>query len=191
MSNQDFYIYFEKSSGNIKKISGKVEETTEDTFLIKVFYDQVKDIYEGRKSFNDYVISYDIKRKEYALILKGNAFKNYDVNEYLFKVPINIKNSDIKITQNFKKQAWQIKLNRRVAKKIINDGFKSYANLFFSVTKRDDPNIIYRSFKLDIQELIDQSEIIFPFTSNKEITNLLSLYTNKYFDTYSYKVKYD
>lgn len=191
MSNQDFYVYFEKSSGEIKKISGRLEECNNDIHFIKVYYEQIKDIYEGKKSFGNYIVRYDIKNKEYSLLLKGQDFKNYDINDHLYKIPMNVKKTDIVVMQNLKKEKWEVKLNRKVTKKIIEDGFKSYSNLLFSVTKKDDPNIIYRSFKISIQDLIDQKSVSILFISKKEITDDLSVFTNKYFDTYTFKVNND
>lgn len=189
MSEQKFYVYFDKSSGSIKKISGKLENITEETMTVSVLYDQVKDIYEGKKSFNDYIVDYDLKNKQHVLILKNTDFKTYDINEYLFKIPCEeVKSPEVTVIQNIKKKQWEVKLSKKVSNKIKEDGYLSYSKILFSVTKQDDPNIIYRSFKISIQDIVNKSSIKVPFVSDQE-TDLLSIFTTKHFSSYQHKVK--
>lgn len=189
MSEQKFYVYFEKSSGNIRKVSGKQEDTTDDILSVVVTYDQVKDIYEGKKSFNDYVVDYDLKNTKHVLLLKNADFKSYDINEYLYKIPVEeIKSPEVIIVQNLIKKQWEVKLSRKLSNKIKEDGFFSYSKMLFSVTKQDDPNIIYRSFKVSIQDIVNKSSVKIPFTSKHE-HELLSVFTTKHFGTYFHKVK--
>lgn len=191
MAKPEFYIYYEKSSGIIKKISGKKEDIFEDTDILEANYAEVKDIYEGKKSFNDYIVSYDIKLKSFSLILKDINIKTFDINEYLFKIPLlDDTNSDLVVVQNFKKMLWEIKINKKIIQSVKENGVSSYSKLFFSITKKDDPNIIYRSFRFNINEILEKHTVTIPFVCYQEELENVSVFTNKYFDTYSYKVKH-
>lgn len=187
--SEQFYVYFEKSSGQIQRVSGKKYEISDDILSVIVSYDQVKDIYEGRRSFHDYVVDYDLKNHQHVLLLKTEDFKPYNINEYLFKIPTEgMTSSEITVVQNITKQCWEVKLKKSIAKKIKEDGFLSYSNMLFSVTKQDDPNIIYRSFKINVQSLVTTSSTKIPFVS-KEENEQLSVFTSRHFNTYFHKVK--
>ena len=58
--------------------------------------------------------------------------------------------------------------------------------LYFSITAKHDPNILYRSLKVSMSEL-NKIHVI-PFEFENEKNKDVSLYTAKYFDSYAHEV---
>jgi len=61
--------------------------------------------------------------------------------------------------------------------------------LFFSVTQKDNPNILYQTFSCKICDLIKAKTIDFDYISQKELKHInLSIYTSRKFEYYSHEV---
>ena len=61
--------------------------------------------------------------------------------------------------------------------------------LYFSVTSKYDPNILYRSLEFTIGDLLDEASSIIPFIYESENSvDDVSIYTAKYFDSYAHEV---
>ena len=179
-----FCVYFEKNTGLIKKISGK-KEKIDNLLSITVPYTQVADIYEGKKSFNNYTVEYDINQRQYKLQLANDltfhSFKFFEISDTVDK-------PEITVIQHVKKRYWEIKIDKKLAKTMLKDNFYSRSYLSFSITKKGNPHQLYRCFKIDVYSLVQNLVEVVPFIFDTE-TKDTSVYTLRQFESYSHKVK--
>lgn len=182
--SEEFWIYFEKNTGMIKKISGK-KENTSDLLSIPVLYEQVKDIYEGRKNFNNFVVEYSIRQKEYKFCaVEDRVIKT----AHFLEIPNNLKNYEILIIQNIKNKCWEIKISRDLKKELKKENIYSKSQISFSITQKGNPHVLYRFIKVDLHSLVNNLVESIPFTNLYEEKEV-SVFTSKYFNAYSHKVK--
>lgn len=180
-----FWVYYEKFTGNIKRISGK-DEIISGLSKISVSYEQIKDIYEGKKSFNDYKVEYNVHQKEY-IFQAIDKERIINLKKFI-ELSNDTINPELSIIQNIGKKMWEIKLDKKIAKKMLKEDFNANTVLPFSVTKKGNPHLLYRFIKLDLYFLVyNKTEKIY-FTNDEEFGDV-SVYTSKHFDSYLHKVK--
>ena len=77
-----------------------------------------------------------------------------------------------------------------ISKKFLkSSGQLANEKLYFSVTSKYDPNILYRSLEFTIGDLLDETSSIIPFIYESENSvDDVSIYTAKYFDSYAHEV---
>lgn len=180
------YVYYDKKEGLIHKISSRKEESTYD--ILEIDRKEAKFFLTGEKKTSDYKVSYDIISKTIVIthINESNSLGTYD--KILYQIPKNNDNADLVIEQNYKNNTWKVSIEDNTLSFIKTHGLSVYDKILLSVTKKDDPNILYRSMYIDIGKLIEKSiDIPFKFEFEFKHTDV-SIYTNKYFETYSYKV---
>ena len=92
---------------------------------------------------------------------------------------------DIIVTQDKKQKLWTLELNpatltyMQLTRSDLNDV------LYFSITAKHDPNILYKSLKLPMSSF--EKNLVIPFDYDSEMDDV-SLYTAKYFDSYAHEV---
>lgn len=180
------YIYYDKADRSIHKISPRKEETAYE--ILEVDHKIVQPLLTGEKKTSDYRISYDVASKTVTLknINEKNALGTYD--KILYQIPTDVDSADLTIEQNFSNNSWNVGISTDTLNFIKNHGLSLYDKILLSVTEKDDPNILYRTLYVDLGTLVEQS-ISIPFKFEFERTGKhVSIYTNKYFDSYSYKV---
>ena len=182
--SDEFWVFFEKDTGIIKKISGK-KETTKDLSSISVPYEQVKDIYEGKKNFNNFFVEYNVQKKEYTLRVAEEKVITF---LKFLEIDNKIKNPEILIIQDIKKKNWEIKIHKQLAKKFQKEKLYSHFYVSFSITKKGNPHILYRFLKIDLYSLVNELHKTIPFDTIHE-TEEVSLFTSKTFESYTHKVK--
>lgn len=95
---------------------------------------------------------------------------------------------DVKIVQDNYYKCWTIKLDKKTINTLKNT-YLGNDTLYFSITSKNDPNILYRIFKCSIKELLDNT-ISFSFEYSWEFENEeVSVYTPKYFKKYIHEVR--
>jgi hypothetical protein len=111
-------------------------------------------------------------------ILSGNQ---------LYQLQIG-KDYDVIVQQNTQDKTWKMIINPYTKKFLISSGYKSTEKLYFSITSKYDPNILYRSLEFTVDNLLHENESLIPFIydieSNEED---VSIYTVKYFDSYAHE----
>ena len=96
------------------------------------------------------------------------------------------KEYDIIITQDRADKVWHINLNPSTLQYFqLSNHVDRDDILYFSITAKHDPNVLYRSIKLPVSLLTDQLQL--PF-EDKDETRDVSIYTAKYFDSYAHEV---
>ena len=106
----------------------------------------------------------------------------------LYQTQVN-KEYDIIVQQDTINKCWTIKLNPYTKKFLLSSGYKPAETLYFSVTSKYDPNILYKSLKFSVADLLSDTTSVVPFTYDTEQSkNSVSIYTAKYFDSYAHEV---
>jgi hypothetical protein len=181
------YVYYDKETGIIHKISPRKEQTEYE--ILELDSKEVKPLLTGERKTSDFKIFYDIPNR--AVLLKDISNKNIDFlyNKILYEIPKSYYNrADLLIRQNYFTHIWEISINRKTKKFIYKYNLSLDNNILLSITKKNDPNILYRTLRLDLKSLMSDSVCI-PFKFDFEFKRQeVSIYTNKYFDSYSYKV---
>jgi len=99
------------------------------------------------------------------------------------------KDYDIIVKQNTINRTWCMNLNPYTKKFLKSSGQLANEKLYFSVTSKYDPNILYRSLEFTIGDLLDETSSIIPFIYESENSvDDVSIYTAKYFDSYAHEV---
>lgn len=118
------------------------------------------------------------------LILKHNNIFVFDYDD----CNINLEN-DIVIRQDTENNVWNITINPHTKKFLRMSGYNPKETLYFSVTAKYDPNILYRSLEFNIGDIINESQSIIPFKFEQELDpNNVSIYTAKYFENYAHEI---
>ena len=118
------------------------------------------------------------------LILKYNNIFLFDLAD----CNVNLEN-DIVIRQDTEFDTWNIKINPHTKKFLRMSGYNPKETLYFSITSKHDPNILYRSLEFKIGDLLLESTSLIPFICDAEHDpNNVSIYTAKYFDKYVHEI---
>lgn len=99
------------------------------------------------------------------------------------------KEYDVIVQQNTISKLWSILLNPHTKKFLQMSGYNPKETLYFSVTSKYDPNILYRSLEFTVGDLLSGEKTVIPFICDPEYTPQdVSIYTAKYFDNYAHEV---
>ena len=95
----------------------------------------------------------------------------------------------ITVTKNVKDTCWKITIGGDLEMNILAQKISlTKTQISFSVTKKDDPNILYKTLKFSFDELINGKYVVLPFSDKFEFDNeTVSVYTIKKFDSYKYE----
>lgn len=190
--DKNTYVYYDQETGKIKRVGGK----TESNNLSYIVTDPkvVEPIMKGLKGLDDYIVEYDIAKKS----LNIKEIKRPDTEDekslLTFKeIPKKLKTRkvDVLVQQDLHRKVWIVKLSKEISESLRKEAVYIKSNLFFSITKKNDPNILYRTISCPISDLVNQENnlgVEFSFKYTVEHTTDLSLYTSKYFDAYKYEV---
>lgn len=181
------YVYYDKETGDIHKISPKKEDSNFE--IIEMSLNKVKRLLTGEKKTSDYKVSYDIITK--SVILKNIHESNrvFSFDKVLYKIPKeDLEICDLVVDQDFLTNTWKISISDKTTEFIKSHNLSLHDKILLSVTKKDDPNILYRTLYIEIGNALENS-IKIPFEFNFEFERReVSIYTSKYFESYGYKV---
>ena len=175
------YVYF-NDSGMITSISGReIEDTTDNHAFFEI--EEVKDFITGDKKFSDFTITrtdnpliYEIVKKKVNVRqrnVKNLIYKLSDNEEYDILVEVNKKEITVSASEDLVKRSG-VRKNQRVS---IGGSDKHP----FFITFKDKPDFIIETILVDMSDLLAGETI----TINYEHKYDVSVYTKKYFDTYS------
>jgi hypothetical protein len=181
------FVYYNKETSKIQKISNKKIDSDLEVFKIETSL--VHDIIVGKKKSDDFIVTYDLSEKRltikeitYESELSSVKYKLYDITQSTDTV------YDVKITQDLLKKCWKINLSNDSKKELKSSKYNSNDTIYFSITQKHNPNILYRSLEISLNKLLN-NDIEYLFEYDWEIQNKeVSIYTPKFFDSYIYEV---
>jgi len=185
-SNDTKFVYYHKATGEIQRISN-ISFLEEGYECLEVLSDKVADILLGKKDLSNYKIMFNFKTRELEL-QENSPIKIANITDKLHNIPLNSREPDLIIKCGTEK--WTVCLSPR-----HQDYFRSMTSVVddikfnFSITKKNDPNILIDMFKIELYELLSIPEVDISGQINipKNIDNV-SIYTFKYFNNYGYEI---
>ena len=194
-SNIGSYVYYTKSTGKIHKISSS-NKPDGDYKTILIAAEEVKPLLTGQRRTEEFIISYDFILKKIILkeISSDRSYKTVDLMCYQLPVlndkQVPDKNKyDIIIEQNICRKHWSISISPNTKSFLEDTGVNLQQKLYFSITSKYDPNILYRSLEFSILSLLQPTQVALPFVHESEGSiEGVSIYTAKYFNSYIHNV---
>jgi len=106
----------------------------------------------------------------------------------LYQITVE-KEYDIIVQQNTLSKLWTLSLNPYTKKFLQTSGYSPVETLYFSVTSKYDPNVLYRSLEFTVGDLLSDASSVIPFIFESESDSKdVSIYTAKYFDSYAHEI---
>lgn len=175
---QEHYVYYDKETNRIHKISPIKQESTFEFFNIAS--EVVEPILKGSCKLDDYTVYFDYKLKKFSIKRKQNeSFSNISLIEItedeIADITILLDNTYITIL-----------LHDSLHEHIAND----QNTLLFVVTEKHNPYNLYYNFNIKASDVLKNNKHKHQLTA-EQIKNNVSIYTNPVFETYSLKVNYD
>ena len=99
------------------------------------------------------------------------------------------KEYDIIVRQDTISNVWNLQINPHTKKFLQTSGYSPVETLYFSVTSKYDPNVLYRSLEFTVGDLLSDDSSVIPFIFESESDSKdVSIYTAKYFDSYAHEI---
>ena len=176
-------MYYNQETGSIVSI------TTKDRQHLKTYYtttfNEVEDFITGAKNLIDYKVVYDLQTANYFIAHKNDKIV-LDIDNLVHKISSS-DNAQLTVIKNNVNNKWQIVIDLELTyKNNIDKTTILDETLWFSITQKNNPNVLYRHFSISLQELLDNNVLDIDFSSQDEqkLTNY-SVYTNRRLVSYS------
>ena len=173
------YVCFQ-DDGTIYKVTNAPDERFKN---LELDFAEVEDFITGKLSLLEHRVEFDFVTKKYSI----KSLKQVDEDKlmwaFLYEIPTEEpKEKQIIITKNNKNKSWHIMLDDKFELELLDQKMSiDLANYYFSVTKKDDPNVLYKLLKFDKGNYL-------PFTDEFEFDGTqISVYTTRRFDSYYYE----
>lgn len=163
------YIYFNEK-GEILGIDNSIDSAQQH--YAEFDLEDVVDFLTGKKSTDMYRVVFSKKDKTYILCKIDNAVDF--VNAKFNKVATDIKEYDIKITQDVVNQVWVFSVKKNHIAQV--------SFLYFSITEHNNPFALKRIIKINNQYLGNE-DIAVPFSVDNE-KKCSSIYVKDIYYTY-------
>ena len=170
------FIYY-NDTGEILTIKPFPPE--DDQLFFEIDFTLVEEFLFGNKSYTNYKINYflnlvnGIVNEEETVISEERQFL------YILPSTTSFNNE---ITLEHTKNCWNIAIRNDAKEKV-----RLFSKLEFFVCKKDDPSFLYSKFTVDLNNL---SSIEFITEYEKDL-NLISVVTNKKFNSYGIRKIYE
>jgi hypothetical protein len=182
------YAVFNPDTGEVLSVPNYKPD---DGSYIEVDFKEVEGILLGNEQLSHYRVEFSKSKKVYELKSRLiDEIDSYNVNDLIYELPTRkTKNADLTITQNTKDTCWKISIGGNLKSNLLSQKLSLNNKLSFSVTRKDDPNILYKTLKFDFTEFQDGKYLIIPFDQDFEFQGEpVSIYTMKKLDKYYYEV---
>lgn len=191
MSEQVVYVMFDKETGKVTSIGNEYDGISS---YIGVPLSKVTSLIDGTESKSNYVVQYNPKLKSLEL---ANKFEHTDeslgVKDFIYELPTeDLSDPDIIVIQDIPNTCWKVQIGKELKSNLRTKGASLNSNLLFSVTAKEDPNILYKTLFVEFNRVASDNYYIIPFSMPFETTNEeISIYTARRFDTYQFKRIYE
>lgn len=147
------------------------------------------DLQDYEKILSDVILYRDvnINLPFESITAVGQSFLD---NNYLYQYLRGIDLEDLTIEQNLNNNSWNFITSFELQENINFRNLTNIKNTSLSIfaTELNDPNVLYRHFSIPVNDLFN-NKVTVPFKYDWESTDKqVSMYTNKFFDTYVYRV---
>ena len=174
-------VYFD-DTGSIKTITGRILEDNEDTFTYFELEDIIEFI-EGTKKFTDFAVTRTDKPLIFEIVKKKANVRQRNVKNQIHKIT---DAGDTDIVIETREGSVTIYANDDLVKK---SGVKKNQSVTFAgtdmhpffVTHKDKPDFIISTLLVSFSDILSGEKVSINFEHKYDV----SIYTKKYFDTYT------
>jgi hypothetical protein len=179
-----YKVYFDPETGKIYGVTNREDPEHTDYFELPV--QDLEDFLIGKRNIVHHKVVFDIKEQAYKIINKQESLIVY-VDDLIFKVA-TVPSYQILIEQDVVNKQWKISASDELKEKMKSITSRLEETMFFSITEKNNPNILFNHFYVSIGDIIKQDFVKVAFVSQDEETfGITSVYTNRKFDRYSHK----
>lgn len=187
MHKKVMYVKFKENTGEIIGIAPRRDP---DSVAIEVDLEEVKDIINGAESKRNYRVQYNPKTKDLELVnVNRYKFDGVTVNDFIYEIPEQSSDDpDLTVVQDIPNSCWKIILGKNLKSNLRKQGLKLNTKLYFSITAKHDPNVLYKTLEVDFSQVANENYAVLDFSmpfENKDTE--ISIFTSRKFDTYLFK----
>ena len=192
--NNDQYIFYDPNTGDLKGISNSSSELNLPYIVLNT--EELNKVINGTRPLHEYKVVFSPNEKEFVLILMDDEEEVLQsisdiIYQYPFRVDTSIplefdKTVDITVVQDYTDTCWKFYINSELASSL------SKRKLYFDnthelyITALNDPNILYKTLRIPLKELITNYHYIIPFDDLDYNETKISIYSRKLFNKYQY-----
>jgi hypothetical protein len=179
-----YSVYYDKDTGNILSITNEPRTDLVNSFEVE--YDVVKEFFNGKKFSSNYKVVF-VDQTTPVIISKNDT----DVNLIIIDEVPKVEHWDSMFTvENYPLlQQWGFQL-RPDQQTILKQHNLNTAFEIFIVDK-DYNNILVRSIKLFLKDLLENNRIYIKHEASKEADVENRIFVRKFFSTIGYQILYD
>ena len=170
--------------------------------FIEVDISEVIGILTGEESYREFIVEHSSVTNEKILKQRGSfKVEELDIVDIVYHIPTeedykyrvdeegNTVDPDITIMQDIANTCWKIFIGKKLEQKLRIDAINLNVMLHFSVTEYNNPNVLYRTLMVDLEQLVKNHYQVLDFKSDYEFEGKpVSIFTVKRYDHYLYKV---
>ena len=169
-----YWLIFDKDTS---KVSG-LQNTAPDTdYCIEISEDEYVDFVSNPNKKDNYVVKYDLSKKEYVFLEYEQPKFNYDIKDIIYHVPKQTEAECI-ISRNREWRNWKLYVDVK-EKMLLNP--RQVCK--FSITKANDPHLLIRTFDATVEQITKGHMVQFEYDEEE---GDVSIYTPKVFNTYGF-----
>ncbi len=178
IATKRFVVY--DADGYILSIQNK-EDDKQNNLVVDL--KEVEKFLDGSDSFTKYRVEYDFIDKEFKIVNVQQYHETFMRESFLYKIPNDNNDVEIKIIQDNRNLCWKLEIDPQLPAELKSKSINiDPTKQFYSVTKKNDPNVLLAMLKFD-------HTLTIPFESNfKFDKNPVSVYTMRKFNSYKHEV---
>lgn len=188
------YVYYNSDNGELYSISNEYSEIDFPYVIVPV--NEVKNILTSHDSIHDYKVIFSPDEKDFVLVKKDQEEEILEtIHDVIFQIPFTVDTSipliydtmnDLTFIQDYGDTCWKIYINSSLANSLKDKNLYFDKHYYIYVTAKNDPNILYKTMRVSMANIINEGYFIIPF-DNIDYSELpISLYCKKIFVKYQY-----
>lgn len=180
------YVYFD-SDGVITSISLRKDDSNDNSFAYFEF-DAVRDFLEGTKKFSDFAVTKTNNPIVFEIVRRNADVRQRSVKNQINKITYH-EDPDIHITitdNTLEIEASEDLINRSNVRKNQSVTLSGSDSHPFFITLKDRPDFIISTILIKFSDILSGEKTVINYEHKYEV----SVYTKKYFDTYSLRRTY-
>lgn len=180
------YVYFD-SDGIITSISLRKDDNNDKSFAYFEF-DDVRDFLEGNKRFSDFAVTKTSNPIIFEIVKRNANVRQRNVKNQINKITYHV-DPDIHVTitdNTLEIEASEDLINRSNVRKNQSVTLSGSDSHPFFITHKDRPDFIISTILVKFSDILSGEKTVINYEHKYEV----SVYTKKYFDTYSLRRTY-
>jgi hypothetical protein len=191
LDNNSLYIYCVKTiTDELTQKNGIVFFTSEyEAILYDVKSKQLIKWYKDKKGEQVDFIYETIPNSKLTLTQLKSLKRGQKILLGKKIVELSDIDNDIVVIENQIDNYWSIRLSNSMREFLQSSLYSKNDSLYFSITSKYDPNILYRTLNFSLNDLLNNNYKTYDFIYDHEFDNdEVSIYTTRFFDSYAHEV---